>query len=122
MRETLPKFLTDFAERVRCETSGGDTISEIIGNAVIEAADNDSAYDLERLERAVSALIDSSERLREENRSLREQLASRVQRIQALDGDLREAHQRRMDIAKRIDDLIGQIDHLDAQLGSEADA
>ena len=122
MRETFPKFLTDFAERVRCETSGGDTISEIIGNAVIEAADNESAYDLERLERAVSALIDSSERLREENRSLREQLASRVQRIQTLEGDLREAHQRRKDIAKRIDDLIGQIDHLDAQLGSEADA
>jgi chromosome segregation ATPase len=67
-------------------------------------------------------LIDSSERLREENRSLREQLASRVQRIQTLEGDLREAHQRRKDIAKRIDDLIGQIDHLDAQLGSEADA
>jgi hypothetical protein len=36
-----------------------------------------------------------------------------------LEGDLREAHQRRKDIAKRIDELIGQIDHLDAQLGSE---
>jgi hypothetical protein len=42
-----------------------------------------------------------------------------VQRIQTLEGDLREAHQRRKDIAKRIDELIGQIDHLDAQLGSE---
>jgi septal ring factor EnvC (AmiA/AmiB activator) len=97
----------------------GGAISEVIGSAVIEAADADAAYDLDRLERAVTALIDSTERLREENRNLREQLASRVQRIQALEGDLREAHQRRKDIAKRIDELIGQIDHLDAQLGSE---
>jgi len=42
-----------------------------------------------------------------------------MQRIQALEGDLRHANQRRQDVAKRIDELIGQIDHLEGQLGNE---
>jgi len=65
----------------------------------------------------VDALLGSTERLRQENRQLREQLASRVQKIQALESELRHANQRRQDIAKRVDELIGQIDQLDAQLG-----
>lgn len=66
-------------------------------------------------------MIDSTERLRHENRALREQLAAKMQRIQALEGDLRHANQRRQDVAKRIDELIGQIDHLEGQLGNEGD-
>lgn len=62
-------------------------------------------------------MVGSTERLRHENRQLREQLASRVQRIQALESELRHANQRRQDIAKRVDELISQIDQLDAQLG-----
>lgn len=62
-------------------------------------------------------MLGSTERLRQENRQLREQLASRVQRIQALESELRHANQRRQDIAKRVDELIAQIDQLDAQLG-----
>jgi len=65
----------------------------------------------------VDALLGSTERLRQENRQLREQLASRVQKIQALESELRHANQRRQDIAKRVDELIAQIDQLDAQLG-----
>ena len=91
----------------------------MIANAEIEVVEPDAAYDLDRLERAVSALIESSDRLRQENRLLREQLASKAQRIQALESDLRNSNQLRRDIAKRIDELIVQIDHLDAQLGSE---
>jgi chromosome segregation ATPase len=98
-------------------TSGGSIISEVSSNAGIVAGDSESAYDFERLERAVDALLGSSERLRLENRQLREQLASRVQRIQALESELRHANQRRQDIAKRVDELIAQIDQLDAQLG-----
>ena len=64
-------------------------------------------------------MIDSTDRLRQENKVLREQLASRLQRIQSLEGDLRHANQRKQDVAKRIDELIGQIDHLEMQLGSE---
>lgn len=91
----------------------------MIGNAEIDAVASDAAYDLDRLDRAVSALIESTDRLRQENRLLREQLASKVQRVQALEGELRNANQRRRDVAKRIDELIVQIDHLEAQLGNE---
>jgi septal ring factor EnvC (AmiA/AmiB activator) len=97
--------------------SGGDAIPESSGNAGIVAAESDAAYDFDRLERAITVLLDSTERLRHENRHLREQLASRAQRIQSLESELRQANQRRQDVAKRIDELIAQIDQLDAQLG-----
>lgn len=74
------------------------------------------------MERAVATLIATGERLRQENQLLREQAASRSQRIQALETDLRHANQRRQDVAKRIDELISQVDHLETQLESEGDA
>lgn len=95
----------------------GGAISEVSSNTGIVAVEPESAYDFERLEQAVTALLGSTERLRQENRQLREQLSSRVQRIQALESELRHANQRRQDIAKRVDELIAQIDQLDAQLG-----
>jgi septal ring factor EnvC (AmiA/AmiB activator) len=95
----------------------GGAIPEVSGNAGIVAVESESAYDFKRLEHAVTALLGSTERLRKENRQLREQLASRVQRIQSLESELRNANQRRQDIAKRVDELIAQIDQLDAQLG-----
>jgi chromosome segregation ATPase len=111
--------LTEFAASRYDPAGSGGTIPEVVGNAGIEVVEPDAGYDLERLERAVTALIDSTDRLRQENRLLREQLTSKQQRIQALEGDLRHANQRRQDIAKRIDELIAQIDHLDAQISSE---
>ena len=93
-------------------------ISEAIGTTDVQAAETEAAYDIARLERAVAVLIDGADRLRQENRQLREQLASRAQRIQALEGELRHANQRRQDVAKRIDELMAQIDQLDAQLGT----
>ena len=116
----MPLILDGFRlERVRSRPVWGGIISEVIGDAGIEVIEPDVAYDLDRLERAVTALIDSTAGLRQENRLLREQLGSRLQRIQALESELRHANQRRQDIAKRIDELIAQIDHLDAQLGNE---
>jgi chromosome segregation ATPase len=98
-------------------------ISEAIGSTDVQAAESEAAaFDVARLERAVSALIDGADRLRQENRQLREQLAARTQRIQALESDLRHANQRRQDVAKRIDELIVQIDQLDAQLGTGEEA
>jgi len=107
--------------RNRYDAAAGGIISEIVANAGLEVAESDAAYDLDRLERAVGTLIESTERLRHENRVLREQLAAKLQRIQALEGDLRHANQRRQDVAKRIDELIGQIDHLEGELGNEGD-
>lgn len=89
----------------------------MIASTETAAAEPDTAYDLDRLERAVSALIDLTERARAENQRLRAELAARGQRIQTLESDLRHANQRRQDAIKRVDDLIAQIEQLDAELG-----
>lgn len=38
-----------------------------------------------------------------------------------LESKVREGNQLRRDVAKRIDDLIGQIDHLEVQLGTRSE-
>jgi len=50
--------------------------------------------------------------------TLRRELEHRSQRIRALDGKLLEANQKRQDVVKRIDELIAQIDQLDATFES----
>ena len=76
-------------------------------------------YNFARLERAVAALVDRHERLRSENVALRHDLLERERRIRHLDEQLLEANQRRQDVGKRIDELIAQIDQLDAQFESQ---
>lgn len=76
------------------------------------------AYDLDRLERAIAALVQDNARMREEAGALRHSLDERAARIVRLEGELLEANQRRQDVAKRIDELISQMDALDAQLAS----
>ena len=77
-----------------------------------------SPYDWDRLERAVRALVAQQEALRKELRALRGDLGERNHRIRALETQLLEANQRRQDTCKRIDELIAQLDQLDAQLAS----
>jgi chromosome segregation ATPase len=94
-----------------------------IGVARVENAETEmrtrlSPYDWDRLERAVRALVSQQEVLREELRSLRGDLGERDQRIRALETQLIEANHRRQDTGKRIDELIAQLDQLDAQLAS----
>ena len=80
-------------------------------------------YDWERLERAVRALVSQQEALRTELRTLRVDLGDRNHRIRTLESQLLEANQRRQDTSKRIDELIAQLDQLDAQLaGAEPNA
>jgi septal ring factor EnvC (AmiA/AmiB activator) len=76
-------------------------------------------YNFARLERAVAALVDSHERLRNENVALRHDLLESERRVRHLDEQLLEANQRRQDVGKRIDELIAQIDQLDAQFESQ---
>jgi hypothetical protein len=76
------------------------------------------SYDFERLERVVSELAAAYRRQRVENATLRREIQQRNQRIRFLDGKLLEANQKRQDVAKRIDELIGQIDQLDASFDS----
>jgi uncharacterized coiled-coil DUF342 family protein len=54
--------------------------------------------------------------LRNEVRALRGDLDERNQRVRVLEAQLLEANQRRQDTCKRVDELIAQLDQLDAQL------
>jgi chromosome segregation ATPase len=66
----------------------------------------------------VSELAGACRRQRLENVALRRELEHKSQRIRALDGKLLEANQKRQDVAKRIDELIAQIDQLDSSFDS----
>jgi chromosome segregation ATPase len=67
----------------------------------------------------VAALVASHEQLRGENAELRQSLREKERHIGRLDEKLLTANQRRQDVGKRIDDLIAQIDQLDAQFESK---
>jgi septal ring factor EnvC (AmiA/AmiB activator) len=67
----------------------------------------------------VGALVGHHEYLRNENAALRRKLSERDQRIRKLDGQILEANQRRQDVGKHIDELIAQIDQLEAQFESQ---
>lgn len=69
--------------------------------------------EFDRLERAVVELMDRFESVRRENTRLAEALASRDRRVEELESRCRESNQRQRDVAKRIDDLLGQIDQIE---------
>jgi len=91
---------------VRSPTDGGPPIPS-------RATDS---YDFERLARAVEALADAHERVLGENAALRRKVEERSRRIRGLEERLLEANQKRRDVAKRIDEMVAQLNHLDAQL------
>lgn len=78
----------------------------------------ESVYDIDRLERAVAALVGENARLRQECSAIRRQRDEKAERILVLEGQLLDANQKRQDVAKRIDELIAQMDALDAQLAA----
>jgi septal ring factor EnvC (AmiA/AmiB activator) len=91
-----------------------------IPDGILDEDGPDAAGGLDRLERAVGALLERARHVQAENAALRARLGERDVRIETLEQELREQHQRRQDVIKRIDDLIGQIDHLDGQLVTRA--
>ena len=50
--------------------------------------------------------------------ALRRRLEEKNRRIRTLEEQILEANQKRQDVAKRIDELISQLDHLDAQFAA----
>jgi chromosome segregation ATPase len=68
----------------------------------------------------VKTLVEKYRALQGENASLRTELEGRDSRIRSLDDRILEMNQSRQDAAKRIDDLIAQIDHLDARFGASS--
>jgi chromosome segregation ATPase len=109
------------ATRTRAAKGGGEAPGVGAKAAPTGDAENRSAspaYDWDRLERALSALAAQHEALRNEVRALSGDLGERNQRIRVLEAQLLEANQRRQDTCKRVDELIAQLDQLDAQLAS----
>jgi len=109
------------ATRTRAAKGGGD--ARYVGTSAAPTSDaairsTSSVYDWDRLERAVSALAAQHEVLRKEARALRDDLGERNRRIRVLEAQLLEANQRRQDTCKRVDELIAQLDQLDAQLAT----
>ncbi len=84
------------------------------GGSLIPAEQN--AYNFQRLERSVAALAEEHRRQREQGAALRRKVEEKTRRIRSLEGQLLEANQRRQDVTKRIDEMIAQLDHLDAQI------
>ena len=68
----------------------------------------------ERLEALVRSLVDRHRTLASSQRQLRERVAQRDARIKALDAQLVQSNQCRRDAAKRIDELIAQLDRVEA--------
>lgn len=94
--------------RVRFNShQGGDAISDSEPKLTRER-------NFERLDRLVRSLVEKYRLLYAENASLRADLEKRDSRIRSLDGQILEMNQSRQDAAKRIDDLIAQLDQLDA--------
>ena len=109
------RFLLDsFPGRpVRSIGDGGPVIPE-----VDQRSGASQEFDFDRLERAVVALVERQRRLLEQNASLLRSLEERDRRLADLDDQLEHARQLREDVGKRIDELIAQIDQLDAQLAT----
>ena len=80
--------------------------------------DHRDGFDFERLERVVAALVAAHREVSVENVGLRVRLEEKARGIRSLEGQLLEANQKRQDVSKRIDEMIAQLDHLDAQLAS----
>jgi len=99
-------------------TSKGKPAGKFAVKTRSAAREPDEVYGFDRLEVAVRALVERSERLDEECADLRRQLAQRDERVEVLEAELIDANQLRQDVGKRIDELIAQIDLLDAQLES----
>ena len=65
------------------------------------------------------SLLRLQEKLRNENAELRRKVAEKNLRVRHLDEKLLQANQRRQDVGKSIDELIAQIDQLDARFESQ---
>lgn len=72
-------------------------------------------YDFDRLERAVTSLADECRVQRTLNAQLRGEVDTQRHRIRSLEGQLLDANQKRQDVAKRLDELIAQLEHLEGE-------
>jgi septal ring factor EnvC (AmiA/AmiB activator) len=69
----------------------------------------------------VHSLADRFAALRDQNAKLARDVAERDERIAELESEVRRQGQTRREVARRIDDLVGQIDQLEGRLAGQAD-
>ena len=81
-----------------------------------ESAARADASQFERLEALVRTLVDRHRALALEREQLRARLTQRDARVRALDTQLVQLNQTRRDAAKRIDELVAQLDHVQAEV------
>jgi predicted nucleic acid-binding Zn-ribbon protein len=79
-------------------------------------------HDINRLDTAVQTLIERFVATRTEIASLRTEVAVRERRIDELELEIQQLRQSRRDVAKRIDEMIGQISQLETRLVARAEA
>jgi chromosome segregation ATPase len=79
-------------------------------------------HDFKRLEEAVASLVDRYRRSLGEVADLRRSLAERDERLAGQAQQIALLGERNRDVAKRLDDLIGELDRLDEQLAQGAAA
>jgi septal ring factor EnvC (AmiA/AmiB activator) len=77
---------------------------------------------VDRLERAVLALVERHAALRDQNQKLARDVAERDRRIATLEAELRRQSQTRREVVARIDALVGQIDQLEGRLVARSEA
>ena len=102
---------------VRSGPGGQGAAGVAPGNVPPEQAGDDLRKNrVERLESAVSELLERQRALRDQNGRLRSALVEREEQLRAVEDRVLESNQRRQDAIKRIDDLISHVDHLDRAL------
>ena len=111
-----PAIPDSSSERSRSERFRSEKARREIARSEKSRPDRSSSdsYDFERLEQVVAQLAAAYRQQRAENSSLRREFEQRGQRIRALDSKVLEANQKRLDVVKRIDELIAQIEQYEA--------
>lgn len=84
----------------------------MLGSVPDAAADSTAPTELGALRSALEDLIASRKALATEAAALRVEVAARDQRIGVLESEIHDLRQTRRDVAKRIDGLIAQLDHM----------
>ena len=74
------------------------------------------APQFERLEALVRALVERHRALAATHKQLRERVAQRDARIRSLDAQLVQSNQLRRDAAKRVDELLAQLDRVESEV------
>lgn len=82
------------------------------------AESNGAEDDFTQLERAIHGLVDRQRALGLSESGLRRDLETSDRRIRVLEEEVRDLNQQRCDVAKRIDDLVAQLERLEADLAA----